>query len=64
MNPQTVPAILGPVGGQGFANTISPQAQSWIVLALFGVGFLGLMFFGFIGGQLDVQARGGAGRGS
>jgi hypothetical protein len=31
------------------------------MLALFGVGFIGLMIWGFIGGNLDVRASGGAG---
>lgn len=61
MVPQTTPLVLGPVGSQGFSSTLSPQGEAWVMLALFGVGFIGLMIWGFIGGNLDVRASGGAG---
>ena len=67
MNAGTVYNPLGPVGGSGFSQAgtssgWSPQSEAWVMIALFGVGFLALMAWGFIGGQLDVSARGGAGR--
>ena len=60
-------AALGPVGGalfntSGTASGLTPTAEGWIVIALFGLGILALLVWGFIGGQLDVRASGGAGR--
>ena len=66
MGPGTVWNPLGPVGGQGMnqaanASGWSPQAEAWVMLAVFGIGFLALMMWGFVGGELDVHARGGGG---
>lgn len=39
---------------QGYQLGISPQAQGWIVLGLFGVGFLMLFLIGHAGVRLDA----------
>lgn len=61
MYPQTTPLVLGPVGSQGFNTGLPAHLQAWIVTGAFLAGILALIFWGFIGGSLDVNARGGVG---
>lgn len=51
---------FGPVGSTGYAGNsvsgLSPQSETWVMLALFGVAALALLFWGWIGGNLNVGA--------